>query len=195
MIFKNKLIDIFSKEGLLEKEKKYFLNRVGEYGTIAKLSRYGIDAYLTHGNKKSFDIVAAGNGKSVKIQVKTTKENAVPTRFFQTYYDLGIETPDYWVLVNSIMDENGQYNEKYYILTHSELMDYHVEQLKRPKEGINNADDLRKREQLLRESRKSKVEAERKASGLDKVFFKEIQKFENQFNKIFNALYGIEKIS
>ncbi|MCY9658508.1 hypothetical protein P5G65_25265 [Paenibacillus chondroitinus] len=174
--------DILDKNGNLSDQKNYFINRVGEFGTIAKLSRYGIDAFLTHGNKKSYDIVATANKKSIKIQVKATKEDSVPTRFFQTYFDVNIPSPEFWVLVHSYAIQDEIYQDKYYVLRHSQLMEYHVTQLARPELGINNADDLRAREQFLRKNKMN--------SGVDKVFFKDILEYENKFKEIFDFLHS-----
>ncbi|MBY3618550.1 hypothetical protein MHB77_08840 [Paenibacillus sp. FSL K6-3166] len=174
--------DILDKNGTLSDQKNYFINRVGEFGTIAKLSRYGIDAFLTHGNKKSFDIIATANNKSVKIQVKATKEISVPTRFFQTYYDISIPTPDFWVLVHSYAIQDEIYREQYYVLKHSQLMDYHVKQLARPELGIHNANDLMVREQSIRKNKEK--------PGVDKVFFNDIPQYDDKFKEIFDFLHS-----
>ncbi|MCC8438545.1 hypothetical protein HP567_028835 [Brevibacillus sp. M2.1A] len=169
-------------------EKNYFLNRVGEYGTIAKLSRWGIDAFLTLGNKKSFDIVVTGNKKSFNIQVKTSKETFVPTGFFQTYYDTSIPTPDFWVLVRSFAIKDEVYSEQYYVMKHEELMNYHTEKLSDPSMGMNCAEDLRRRERDLRRLRKENPDSKKYRSGVDRLYFNEIQEWENRFCIIVEAI-------
>ncbi|MEH6940232.1 hypothetical protein V7056_20660, partial [Bacillus sp. JJ664] len=118
---KQKPNDIFQKGSKLAKEKAFFLGKTGEYGTVSKLARIGIDSYLTKGNKKTFDIVAVGNNRSITIQVKTSKELTFPTRFFQKYYDYSFSTPDFWVFVHSFAEKDYNYKEDFYVLTHEEL--------------------------------------------------------------------------
>lgn len=174
--------DIFNKGEYLEKEKIYFLGRTGEYGTIAKLYRYGIDAFLTNGNRKAFDIIATKNHKNAYLQVKTSKEQSFPTRFFQKYYDNEIPSPDFWVFVYSFPETNWVYKERYFILAHEELKQIQG-QFVLPyfkKEGASTIEDVMRIE-------KDKI-LNKKPVGVDKIPLNLISSYEDRFDKIWNFL-------
>ena len=70
-------------------------------------------------------------------------------------------------------------------------MDYHTFKLVNFSLGIHNAEDLRKRERELRQLRKDNPGnpgSKKYNSGVDRVFFNEIEEWEGKFDIISQAL-------
>lgn len=136
--------------------KKYQLSMVGEYSVCAELLKRGYHASITMGNAKAVDIIVLMEDKTYrKIEVKTSRNTRFVTSFFQKYYERSLTLhPDFWILVH--IDNANQ--SHYYILTHREIGDL---QMKR-----------------------NKMDVWEKIRGCDNVLLKDIEQFENQWEKI-----------
>jgi len=91
----------------------------GEYAVCSELLKRGYIARITEGNAKGVDIVLydTKSREYYRVEVKTTTENKVITGFFQKYYDITEDAPDYWIFVYIDKDLNNYY----YIMTHDEV--------------------------------------------------------------------------
>lgn len=89
---------------------KRLLGCLGEELLLEELTRRGVRAELTGGNRKAVDLVTA-DGK--RIQVKTSLKSTVITRFYQK--DFSKNRPDVWVLIK-VSDP-----PEYYVVSHEEI--------------------------------------------------------------------------
>ena len=135
---------------------KQRLGMAGEYGVCAELLKRGHDASITMGNAKAVDIVVFLQDQTYRrIEVKTSRDKRFVTGFFQNYYDKTQTLhPDFWVLVY-INDEN---NSHFYVLTHEEMGNV---QMKR-----------------------NEMDAWERIVGCDNVLLKDIEQFEDKWEKI-----------
>ena len=88
------------------------------------------------------------------VEVKTTQDKKFVTSFFNKYYDRTQPHPDVWCLVH--IDE--QLQTQFYVLTHEELGEI---QMKR-----------------------NKITTWEKSSGCDNVLLKDVEQFQNMWEKI-----------
>lgn len=137
---------------------KYTLGMAGEYAVCSELLRRGIDASITMGNAKATDVVVfckTVNGNSYKkIEVKTTQTTKFVTNFFNKYYTPDLPHPDIWILVHIDRDLKA----RFFILTHEELASIQMER--------NN------------------INIWQKSEGCDNVLLKDIEPYENMWDKI-----------
>lgn len=128
----------------------------GEYYVCAELLKRGYNASITIGNAKAVDIIILMEDNTYrKIEVKTSRNKRFVTGFFQKYYDQTITLhPDFWVFVY-IDEENLSH---YFILTHQEMGEV---QMKR-----------------------NEMDVWERIVGCDNVLLKDIEQFENQWEKI-----------
>lgn len=135
---------------------KQLLGMTGEYSVCAELLKRGCNASITMGNAKAVDIVVFMQDSTYRrIEVKTSRNKRFVTGFFQKYYDINQSPhPDFWVLVH--IDENNE--SHYYILTHEEMGNV---QMKR-----------------------NEMDVWEKIDGCDNVLLKDIELFENKWEKI-----------
>ena len=136
--------------------EKQRLSMEGEYCACAELLKRGHNASITMGNAKAVDIIVLMEDKTYRrIEVKTSRNTRFVTSFFQKYYDRSLPLhPDFWILV--YIDNDNQ--SHYYMLTHIEMGDL---QMKR-----------------------NKMNAWEKIRGCDNVLLKDIEQFEDTWEKI-----------
>lgn len=136
--------------------EKLRLSMAGEYCVCAELLKRGHNASITMGNAKAVDIIVLMEDKTYRrIEVKTSRNTRFVTSFFQKYYDRSLPIhPDFWILVH--IDNDNQ--SHYYILTHREMGDL----------------------QMTR----NKMNDWKKIRGCDNVLLKDIEQFENMWEKI-----------
>ncbi|ULT55868.1 hypothetical protein L1999_22685 [Neobacillus drentensis] len=149
---------------------KRSIGKSGEFGTVSRLFRYGLEAFPTYGNKELFDVIATGSGSKIaKIQVKTTEELTIQTNFFQKYYDNGTDSnPDFWVLVHTPSKDTMDF----YVLEHKEVRFEQHKELQR----------VKKIRETLNEW------ASEKKSGFDKIAVSSLINYKDRFDKIVNFL-------
>ena len=137
---------------------KYQLGLAGEYAVCSELLKRGKHASLTMGNAKGMDVLVfdeTDKNRNYKVvEVKTTQDKKFVTSFFNKYYDRTQPHPDVWVLVH--IDE--QLQTQFYVLTHEELGEI---QMKR-----------------------NKITTWEKSSGCDNVLLKDVEQFQNMWEKI-----------
>jgi len=140
----------------ISSKEKYRLGMAGEYGVCSELCKRGFDASITLGNAKAVDIVVFMQDSTYRrIEVKTSRNKRFVTGFFQKYYDIDQSPhPDFWILV--LIDEDNK--SHYYILTHEEMGNV---QMKR-----------------------NEMDAWERIVGCDNVLLKDIEQFENNWEKI-----------
>lgn len=136
--------------------EKQRLGMAGEYSVCAELLKRGYNASITMGNAKAVDIVVFLQDNTYRrIEVKTSRNKRFVTGFFQKYYDQALSLhPDYWILV--YIDE--EYLSHYYVFTHEEMGNV---QMKR-----------------------NEMDAWEKIEGCDNVLLKDIEQFEDKWEKI-----------
>jgi hypothetical protein len=124
-----------------KQEEKHFLNLSGEYGVCAELAKRQIYSSLTYGKHKAADVMVINpeTSKALIIEVKTSKDNKILTKFFQKYKTPETPHPDFWVVV--YIDKDNISN--YYVMTHEQMADA---QMKRNKMSewkyINGVDNI-----------------------------------------------------
>ena len=136
--------------------EKLRLSMTGEYYVCAELLKRGHNASITMGNAKAVDIIILMDDNTYRrIEVKTSRNKRFVTGFFQKYYDQTIILhPDFWILV--YIDDVNQTH--YYILSHQEMGEV---QMKR-----------------------NEMDVWERIVGCDNVLLKDIEQFENQWEKI-----------
>lgn len=135
---------------------KQLLGMAGEYCVCAELLKRGLNASITMGNAKAVDIVVFMQDSTYRrIEVKTSRNKRFVTGFFQKYYVKDMYPhPEFWVFVH--IDEDNK--SHYYILTHEEMGSI---QMKR-----------------------NEMDVWEKIDGCDNVLLKDIEQFENNWEKI-----------
>jgi len=162
--------------------EKYFLSLAGEYRVASELLKRNLNATVTFGHAKSADVIAySSNRKAVVIEVKTSQEKNIPTLFYNKYATPQQEHPDFWVLVQIIVDESHNFKDRFFILSHLELSKVQAK--------CNRAYRLRRGDihKGQRVSWQMHHLLTTEARGFDKVPVVDIEKYENQWDKIMNA--------
>src|SRR4051812_40165930 len=98
------------------------LNLAGEYRVCSELTKRGIFATVTYGNRKAVDVYAIDDRKdlALRIEVKTSQNNNFVTKLGQKYKEEGGCFPDFWVLCQ--ISSNGYtFAERFFVLTHAEI--------------------------------------------------------------------------
>ena len=136
--------------------EKMRLSMTGEYYVCAELLKRGHTASITMGNAKAVDIIILMDDNTYRrIEVKTSRNKRFVTGFFQKYYDQTIILhPDFWIFV--YIDDVNQTH--YFILNHQEMGEV---QMKR-----------------------NEMDVWERIVGCDNVLLKDIEQFENQWEKI-----------
>jgi hypothetical protein len=145
------------------REDKDTIHLSSEFRVCAELLKRKIDCSLTYGNKKATDIIV--HNFKIKelaiVEVKSSVRKYFVTSLFQKYQKTNMRHPDFWVFVRFAPNVD----EKFYILTHTEV--------------INAQKKHNKTDKLSYEKAAEKVK-----KGVDKLLEKEIQVFENRWEKI-----------
>ena len=156
----------------VSKIASYDLNLAGEYRVASELVKRGIFATVTYGNRKDADIYAIGNGKALKIEVKTSQQPRFVTSITQKGLDKRDDAPDIWVLFHLKPLPEGRYLERFFILSNAEICRAQKKRnanfVKRYKAKHGKAPDY--------------------AGGVDNVLIPDVEKHEDCWEKIAEAL-------
>jgi len=156
---------------------KYYLSLSGEYRVASELLKRGLNATVTFGNAKSADVVAYGsNRKAVVIEVKTSQQKNFVTGFYNKYETPEQEHPDFWVLVQVKADAEGDFTERFFVLSHSELS---VVQAERNRAYRTRCGDVREGQQLSWEDHYRLSE-----HGVDNVLLTDVEGHEDAWDKV-----------
>jgi len=99
-----------------KKFEKQLTGMAGEFLTLGKLFKKGLQASITFGNAKGIDIFAENaNGKTFKVQVKTSRKSKENFRIQKDKIE-----PDYICVFVALND--FEKNEDYYIVKGSEVL-------------------------------------------------------------------------
>lgn len=144
--------------------KKYLLNLAGEYRVCSEILKRGLFASVTLGNMKGADIHVIKNKRTIiVVEVKTTESNRFVTSFYQKYKTPDDDSPDIWVLCKIVPD--GE--DRFFILTKDEMAKVQAD-----RNGFREFS--------------WNVIHEKCAKGVDNVFIKHIEAFENNWQAILN---------
>lgn len=139
-----------------DRKSKNLLSLCGEYAVASELCKHGFNASITYGNAKAVDICVFDEDTNIykRIEVKTSRNDRIVTGFFQKYDYDTVQHPDYWIIV--YIDENNI--NHFYVMTHEEMGNAQMQR--------NNMFEWYK------------------VDGVDNIRLKDIQIFENKFDKI-----------
>ena len=121
---------------------------------------------MTFGNKKGADIFAIGmNRLSAVVEVKASQKKTFVTGLYQKYRTQEMPRPDFWVLYCVERTDAG-FCERFFVLTHQEMTEAQGER-NCPGEKLSYAE-----------------RAERVRSGVDNVRISDVERYEDQWDKI-----------
>ncbi len=154
----------------------YLLNLAGEYRVCSELNKRGVFSTVTYGNRKGVDVYAISDRqeRALKIEVKTSQRLNFVTSIGQKGLAQDPTAPDFWVLFQIRQAGDGEYVERFFVLTHSEICaiqaarnqryadKYHAKHGKQP--------DL--------------------SMGVDNVMVADVEHHENQWSKIIGRFEG-----
>ncbi|MBW3541194.1 MAG: hypothetical protein KY476_13075 [Planctomycetes bacterium] len=109
----------------MAKIPSYLLNLAGEYRVCSELNKRGIFATVTYGNHKGVDVYAISDrrARALKIEVKTSQQGNFVTNITRK----GLckqdnpHAPDFWVLFQIQPQEDGTFEEHFFVLTHKQM--------------------------------------------------------------------------
>lgn len=158
---------------------QYLLNLAGEYRVCSELNKRGVFATVTYGHRKGADVYAIGDrqGRALKIEVKTTQKQKFVTRIAQKGLADDPHAPDFWVLFQIQPDQNGGFNERFFILTHEEICTIQASRNRAYAEKY-----------LVRRGKPPDH-----STGVDNVTVKNVEAHENKWSKIVDRLGGPEE--
>lgn len=107
----------------MAKIPQYLLNLTGEYRVCSELTKRGVFATVTYGNRKSVDVYAISDRRerALKIEVKTSQQANFVTSISQKGLADDPTAPDFWVLYQIRPDDDGTFGERFFVLTHKEI--------------------------------------------------------------------------
>jgi len=106
----------------MAKIDSYCLNLAGEYRICSELNKRGVFATITYGNRKGADVYAIGNRVALRIEVKTSQNARFVTSITQKGLHDSPDAPHFWALVLMKPLENGKFQERFFILSHDEIV-------------------------------------------------------------------------
>jgi hypothetical protein len=167
----------------------YLLNLAGEYRVCSELNKRGVFATVTYGTRKGVDLYAISDRKTraLKIEVKTSQKGNFVTSLSQKCGDddpnserfwerraADDESPDFWVLFQIKVGDNSSFAERFFVLSHKEIC---AAQEKRNKAyAVKYLDRHGKMPDF--------------STGVDNVLIADVEKHENDWQKIIDALGG-----
>jgi hypothetical protein len=160
----------------MAKIPSYLLNLAGEYRVCSELNKRGVFATVTYGNHKAVDVYAINDHKdrAVKIEVKTSQQGNFVTRLGPKRDDDNGHSPDFWVLFQIRPVEDGTFGERFFVLTHKEIV--------RAQTARNK---LYAAKYFARNKRQFDF-----SGGVDSVRIEDVEPFEDQWSKIIKRLNG-----
>jgi hypothetical protein len=101
----------------------YLLNLAGEYRVCSELNKRGVFSTVTYGNRKGVDVYAISDRqeRALKIEVKTSQGMNFVTGITQKRLAQSPTAPDFWVLFQLRPGSDGEFAERFFVLTHSEI--------------------------------------------------------------------------
>jgi hypothetical protein len=154
----------------MAKIESYLLNLAGEYRVCSELNKRGIFATITYGNRKGVDVYAISERQEhvLKIEVKTSQQPRFVTSITQKGLADDPTAPDFWVLFQLTPGPDGNFTERFFVLTHDEICRAQAERnqvyAKTYQARHGTAPDL--------------------TSGVDNVTVADVQQHEGQWSKI-----------
>jgi hypothetical protein len=152
----------------------YLLNLAGEYRVCSELCKRGVFATVTYGNRKGVDVYAISdsNDRALRIEVKTAQGKNFVTSITQKRLAEDPSGPDFWVLFQLAPAGDGQFVERFFILSHEEICSIQA--------ARNSNYAVKYRARHGREPDFSK--------GVDNVLVADVEMFEGQWSKIIKRL-------
>lgn len=108
----------------MTKIPQYVLNLAGEYRVCSELIKRGVFATLTYGNHKACDVYAIRDRQKCaeKVEVKTSQICRFVTKISQRGLDKKTaDGPDFWVLFQVRPNQQGTFEECFFVLSHEEM--------------------------------------------------------------------------
>ena len=107
----------------MKRIEPYLLNLAGEYRVCSELSKRGVFATVTYGNRKGVDVYAISDReeRALKIEVKTSQRAAFVTSITQKGLARDPTAPDFWVLFQCRPNRDGGFTERFFVLSHAEI--------------------------------------------------------------------------
>jgi hypothetical protein len=167
----------------------YLLNLAGEYRVCSELNKRGIFATITYGNHKGADVYAISDRKApaLKIEVKTSQKKTFVTRLAQKCGDddpnsegfwdrraADERSPDFWVLFQILPAGDDCFAERFFVLSHGEICAAQA-----------RVDEASAEKYSARHGKQPDL-----STGVDNVGIEDVEKHENQWKKIVDALGG-----
>ncbi len=121
----------------MKKNTKYNTNLASEYYVLATLYRFGFDAYITLGNKKSIDIILNLNGeKQITIDVKGLQGK---TLFPLDNLDEFSEKPNHYIVFLSFLDkiDKPEITPEIYVVPHNDIKNLMYSNPSQTRKGVN----------------------------------------------------------
>jgi hypothetical protein len=148
----------------------YLLNLAGEYRICSELTKRGVFATVTFGNHKAVDVYAISDRKelALKIEVKTSQRLNFVTSITQKGLANNPHAPDFWVLFQTKLGKDNCFSERFFILSHKEICGI---QARRNRMYAAKYADRHGKEPDL-------------STGVDNVTVKDVERFENRWDKI-----------
>ena len=154
------------------------LSLAGEYRVCSELIKRGVFATITYGNRKSVDLYALGDRKqpALKIEVKTnqTSKGDFVTGITQKGLFDSPDAPDFWVLFQIRPKEDGEFKERFFVLTHKEICKIQAAVNQVYSDGY-----------VKRKGRQPDL-----SKGVDNVTVADVEKHEDEWDKIVSCVLG-----
>ena len=150
------------------------LSLAGEYRVCSELNKRGLFATVTYGNRKSVDVYVIQDAprRAIRVEVKTSQRGRFVTRITQKCLEHSADAPDYWVLFLLRPRTGGEFEERFFVLSHREIC------------LIQKKGNRR----FARRYRKKHGKSPDETAGIDNVRVEDVQKYENAWDKIRRAV-------
>jgi hypothetical protein len=148
----------------------------GEHRVCSELTKRGIFATVTYGNRKNVDVYAISDrtDRALKIEVKTSQRTNFVTGITQKDLMTDPHAPDFWVLYQIRRKGENVFEDRFFILTHKEICQV---QLARNRAYAKNY--------VSRHGRAPDL-----LKGVDNVTIADVETFEGRWDKIIDRLGG-----
>ena len=157
----------------MAKIDSYHLNLAGEYRVCSELNKRNIFATITYGQRKGTDVYAiADNNRALRIEVKTSQNGRFVTSITQKKLHQTSDAPDIWVLFDLKPRPNDEYEERFFILSHSEIC----------------AAQKARNDAYTKKYKKKHGRSPDLSKGVDNVTIADVEEFENDWGKIIKSL-------
>ena len=160
----------------MAKIPQYLLSLAGEYRVCSELTKRGVFATVTYGNRKSVDVYAISDRRerALKIEVKTSQRGNFITKIGQKGLEANPSAPDFWVLFQIHPGPDGHFAERFFVLTHDEIC------------ALQQASNKRYCDRYFKKHGKQFDIS----TGVDELKVDEVQGHENRWDKIVDRIGG-----